>query len=481
MTWENAINIKLNLEDISRQVITDYTGILFSEEFQIFLQEKNISFKQAGNITELYAFSEEPETKILFTSLREIPPFLSAKADVKKFTLADLSLNADVKALEQLSISELISLLNYLNTTNLLQSITQGNILQLLQNAKQNYNEVFISKLKEEIELLLQTEIHYDSILQLGLHLGKLQFAICISGSAEEQKELVSFQQRIDQFTFNYILSGNLKNIFYESASSVKSVDRIIPYLKTKSQKKIALICFDCMGISEWELLKEYLQPIGASFKEQPTFALIPSITAISRNSIYFSNNTEAFQLKPINEGKELQLKFPDNICKLFREKDNITPDTLLGVDVVSIIYNFFDDLSHSAQFPPKVDNKSLYFDAVKNYLANSNVIKQLSTLLDERYKLFFCSDHGSVVAKGNGKKIEKYLQEKFAKRACLMVKKTLAEFQNFPQMKIPFVDNKLLVLPEGRTMFNNLNSIEISHGGITVDEIVVPFIEVSK
>jgi hypothetical protein len=481
MTWENAINIKLNLEDISRQVITDCTGILFSEEFQYFLQAKNISFKQAGNQAELYSFSEEIETKILFTSLKEIPPFLSAKSDVKKFTLADLPLNADVKALEQLSMSELISLLNYLNATNLLQQITQSNVQQLLQNAKQNHNKIIILKMKEEIESLLQTEIHYESILQLGLHLGKLQFAICKSGNAEEQKELVSFQKRIDQYSFNYILSGNLKNIFYEPASSIKSVDRIIPYLKAKSQKNIALICFDCMGISEWELLKEYLQPLEALFKEQQTFAIIPSITTISRNSIYFGNNSEAFQLRSINEGKELQQRFPNSTCKLFREKDSITTDTLLGVDVVSVIYNFFDDLSHSAQFPPQVENKSLYFDAVKNYLANSNVLNQISTLLEAEYKLYFCSDHGSVVAKGNGKKIEKYLQEKFAKRACLIEEITLKEFLNFPQMKIPFVEDKLLVFPEGRTMFNNLNSIEISHGGITVDEIVVPFIEVSK
>ena len=235
MTWENAINIKLNLEDISRQVITDYTGVLFSEEFKYFLQAKNISHKQASNQVELISFSEEPETKILFTSLKEIPFFLSAKADVKKFTLADLFPSADVKAVDQLSISELISLLNYLNATNLLQPITQSNVQQLLQNAKQNHNKISIAKLKDEIELLLQKEIHYENILQLGLCLSKLQFAICKSGNAEEQKELVSFQQRIDQYSFNYILSGNLKNIFYESVSCIKSVDRIIPYLKTKA------------------------------------------------------------------------------------------------------------------------------------------------------------------------------------------------------------------------------------------------------
>lgn len=481
MTWENAINIKLNFEDISRQIIADRTAILFSEEFRNFLQAKNFSFRYADNLKELIQYSEKQEAKLLFTSLKEVPAFLSANADVKRFTLADLPLNADVKALEQCSISELISLLNYLNATNLLQPITQGNVLQLLQNAKQNNNKVSIAKLKEEIELLLLKEIHYENILRLGSCLGKLLYAICKSGNADELKELVSFQQRIDQYTFNYILSGNLKNIFYESTSSVKSVDRIVSNIKNVSAQKIALVCFDCMGISEWELLKEYLEPLQASYKEQQTFALIPSITAISRSAIFYGNHSEIFHLSSINESKALQQQLPDRTCKLFREKDSITSDSLLGIDVAVVIYNFFDDLSHSAQFPPQVENKSLYFDAVKNYLANSNVLQQLRELLDEGYKLFFCSDHGSIVAKGNGKKIEKYLQETFAKRACIIEETTLAEFLNFPQMKIPFVEDKLLVLPEGRTMFAQLNSIEISHGGITVDEIVVPFIEVLK
>ena len=163
MTWENAINIKLNLEDISRQVITDYTGVLFSEEFKNFLQAKNISFIQADNNAELFSFGEETATKILFTSLKEIPFYLSAKADVKKFTLADLFPSADVKAVAQLSISELISLLNYLNATNLLQPINQSNVQQLLRNAKQNHNINFITQLKSEIELLFEKEIHYKN------------------------------------------------------------------------------------------------------------------------------------------------------------------------------------------------------------------------------------------------------------------------------------------------------------------------------
>jgi hypothetical protein len=60
---------------------------------------------------------------------------------------------------------------------------------------------------------------------------------------------------------------------------------------------------------------------------------------------------------------------------------DIINEDTLLGYDCISILYTFFDDLSHSAQFPPNHSNKSLYFDAVKGYLNNSKVHANIANI----------------------------------------------------------------------------------------------------
>lgn len=481
MTWENAINIKLNLSDISRQIISDRTGILFSAEFISFLQSNNTSFILCHSFAELIPLSESNDVKIIITSLKEIPDYLSAKADIKKFNLFDLPINADVQALEQLNSTELVLLLNYLNATNLLQSVNKANIQSLLINARVQQQKVTSEKLISQIESVLLSEVNYENILQIGVLFGQLQYAVCQHSTSIDQNIIKSLQLRIDEYSFNYILQGNLKNIFYESVSNVRSVSSIIPFIKSNSFDKIALICFDCMGLSEWLLLKEYLQPLKLSFNEHSTFSLIPSITSISRAAIYYSSNTEVFSLSSVNEPKAFQQQFPGKSCRFFREKDSITADALLGIESVSVIYNFFDDISHSIKLPVNCDNKTLYFDAVKNYLNSSAIIDDIQLLIDEGYNLFFCSDHGSVIATGNGKKIDKYLQDKFAKRSCLIQDTTLAEFLDFPQMKIPFVDDKILVLPEGRTMFDNLNYVGISHGGITVEEIVVPFIEVKK
>ena len=99
---------------------------------------------------------------------------------------------------------------------------------------------------------------------------------------------------------------------------------------------------------------------------------------------------------------------------------------------------------------------------------------------MNNDFALYFCSDHGSVIAKGNGEKLQKYLIDDFAKRAVIIPEEA-SDLTEFEKVDIPFVPYKKLVVPEGRTMFTQKNKIEINHGGISLEEIVVPFITVTK
>jgi len=155
-----------------------------------------------------------------------------------------------------------------------------------------------------------------------------------------------------------------------------------------------------------------------------------------------------------------------------------IDSDTLTGYNGISILYSFFDELSHSTQFPPNENSKSLYFKAIHAYLEKISIVQTLKTLQANNFAIYFCSDHGSVVATGNGQKLEKYLVDNFAKRAAI-VPKASAELVKTEMLNVPFQSDILVALPDGRTMFANKNQIEINHGGITVEEMVVPYIKV--
>jgi len=169
--------------------------------------------------------------------------------------------------------------------------------------------------------------------------------------------------------------------------------------------------------------LKEFLSKANFKYEESVLFTLLPSVTAISRSAI-FQGNTDVYNLKSpgrATEAKAFATYFSDKETKYYTEQDSITDDNLLGYEYISILYNFFDDLSHSVQFPPNEDSKALYFEAVKLYLSRSAVLQTLQTLQSNDFAIYFCSDHGSVVAVGNGQRLEKYLVDSFAKRAVIV------------------------------------------------------------
>jgi len=110
--------------------------------------------------------------------------------------------------------------------------------------------------------------------------------------------------------------------------------------------------------------------------------------------------------------------------------------------------------------------------------LKKSTVLLTLQSLLKNDFAVYICSDHGSVIATGNGQKLDKYLVDSFAKRAIIIPLESTDLIEQ-TKIKIPFIENRLIALPEGRSMFANKNQIEINHGGITVEEMVVPFIKI--
>jgi len=79
-----------------------------------------------------------------------------------------------------------------------------------------------------------------------------------------------------------------------------------------------------------------------------------------------------------------------------------------------------------------------------------------------------------------NGQRIDKYLIEESSKRATLITKTDLAQFYDVNHYQIPFLsDNRIALLAKNRPLFAHNNYTGISHGGITLEELIVPFAEV--
>jgi len=480
MHWQDFIDLKLNYQNNLPRLVTDQTGILHSYVFLSWLADKNVEVKITDKISEIRPLVDYEKQVLIITTKTDIPAFILNKVEHIIFSYSDLPLNGNIyQSLKKTDPTQIIKILDYVFATNQHQVLSAKDLESILRKANQFSTVKYLTTITDKINKLIKQEADINNVLEVS----KLWANLIYQSYKTNNTEFQSLIPQIDTFSDTFINSNGMEQAFYASTDKhPKTVDRILANIKADKQKKVALICFDCMGFAEWYLLKEFLSKFYFQFDENAVFTLLPSLTSISRSAI-FQGNTDVYNLKypgRKTEAKAFENYFKNKQTKYFVEEDMISFDTLLGYEYISILYNFFDDLSHSTQFPPNTESKELYFKSLQAYLEKSTVINDFQTLLKNDFQIYICSDHGSIVAKGNGKRFEKYLSNDFAKRGVI-VNKENKELINERKIKIPFVEDKLLVLPEGRTMFANKNQIEINHGGITVEEMVVPYIKLTK
>lgn len=479
MGWKQRIVTLLNLAEKSPNIISDTTGVLRSQTFKQYLEKENIRVIYSDANSKMLVSANSKDRVTYITSNSAIPKFLKPYFEHKSFEYSNLPLNGDVSVLKGLDSQTIVSICDYVFTHHPHLVLSQSNIKELLENAKNADSLKGLYEIKTSVEDLLGTDKTIPNVINIAENWGKLIYQSYLQNDEGFLEDIT----RIDDVSKELIDTKTFEQIaFASTASKPLSIDKIISHIKSKKESKAALLCFDCMGIAEWQLLKDYLKDLNLTFVEQYLFTLLPSVTAICRTAI-FHGSSNVYDVK--NPGRNDESKafsefFKGNQAKYFVEENVIDYNKLLGYDMVSILFNFFDDLCHSTVFPANENTKAIYFNNCKQYLDKSNVKQTIKTLLDNDFAIYICSDHGSVIAKGNGERLQKFLIDKFAKRAVI-ISEEASELTEFEKIDIPFVKNKKLVLPKGRTMFTQKDKIEINHGGISLEEIVVPFITVTK
>ena len=108
------------------------------------------------------------------------------------------------------------------------------------------------------------------------------------------------------------------------------------------------------MGFAEWIGLKSYLQENRImEYKERATFALIPSLTSISRKAL-FTGVISMDQMEAESTGfiRTVELYFPwgkDANKRLFINTNGRWNRDYLGYDVLGIVFDIIDKAGHNS------------------------------------------------------------------------------------------------------------------------------------
>lgn len=122
----------------------------------------------------------------------------------------------------------------------------------------------------------------------------------------------------------------------------------------------------------------------------------------------------------------------------------------------------------------------------MRSHLENGRLAELFDLLLSHDYRLFLTADHGNIAGVGNGLKPPKALLEGYARRVAVFDQPELAqEYAETHGLRI--FRTKALppdvhpVYPSGNDLFDTQGITLISHGGLSLEELIVPFVEVTR
>lgn len=287
--------------------------------------------------------------------------------------------------------------------------------------------------------------------------------------------------QEINRLFQQYVLAqfGKLsQNI--DKASPVL-VSKAMEYMHEHSDKFIVII-MDGMSEFDWKVLSSSFADI--SYEKTSMFAMIPSTTSVSRQCL-LSGKYPSQLMEPWKQSKE---KTEFIACA----KDLGYSDTQIGyergyeaqfgsfVKCGAVIINDVDDLVHAQQ-----QGRLGMFNDI-TVLANQKKLLELTQrFLVVGYDVYITADHGNTPCIGMGKlmgtgvevetKSRRMIALKdFADKARLIEKYGIVEY---PKYYLP-KEYDYLICDVGDSFDANGDDV-MTHGGITLDEVIVPFIKV--
>lgn len=247
------------------------------------------------------------------------------------------------------------------------------------------------------------------------------------------------------------------------------------------AKDKAALIVMDGMSLFDFNILSRYFY--GIEYELQCSYALIPSSTAISRQSLLSGKYPRQLE-NPFSLSKE-EKGFYDAAAEHGYSKQQAA--YVRGYDVqpspftklLAIIINDVDDIVHGQQ----QGRPGMYNDIT--LLAKSGRLQALiRSLYEAGFTVYLTADHGNTLCRGIGALRNAGVEvETKAKR--MLILKDFADIsndvtKNTVEYPAYYLDKnyKYLICKTG-VSFDTKNSEVMTHGGSTLDEVIVPFIKI--
>jgi hypothetical protein len=232
-------------------------------------------------------------------------------------------------------------------------------------------------------------------------------------------------------------------------------------------------------------------------FDEMTCFAWLPTLTSVSRQAIFSGLKPRGFAPSIETTSKESGLwerfwaghglraneVFFRKGVKRIEELDELTTAlSAPSLKVAGIVVDMVDELVHDAQLGKRGISRMV------DHWCQTGFVERLFTRLHQLgYQIYLTADHGNVDAIGSGRINQGVSPELRGERVRIYRSEALVEqsaraYPGAVNIPLPGLPADFLPLFAGpRSAFVTEGEQLVVHGGISVEELIVPFVKVKK
>ena len=364
-------------------------------------------------------------------------------------------------------------------------------------------DELRISRLFGLVEKELPTaEARYSDWTAFALKWAELSSLVHCGNSTEYQTRLREIGDALNT-TFAAWLAdhySSLINLPPTNPAMLHHVPRRLARdIEDSGSSRAALIVVDGLALDQWVTIRQLLQKQDANLvmRESATFAWIPTLTSVSRQSIfsgkpplYFpssinSTNSEEKLWKQFWEGHGLS-RLDAAYQRGLGDGDAVgVLDSAIHpgkTKVVGLVVDKVDKIMHGMQL-----GSAGMHNQIKQWCHAGFLSAMVGQLLDYGYEVWLTADHGNIQCEGKGRPSEGVIAETRGERVRVYPTPELRaqvagafpfahEWQpvGLPADYFPLVAG-------GRDAFVNPGDAIVGHGGVAIEEVIVPLVKFER
>ncbi len=344
--------------------------------------------------------------------------------------------------------------------------------------------------------------------------------------NSQEMMEILTMQKNEANAEFSKFIAKNYHRWFESEDRPVMSHDllkaKLLPNLD--NTKPTVLFLLDNLRYDQWKIIEPEINNLFRVDKEEFFFSILPTCTQYSRNAIFagmppsdIKKHYKTWWKDDHEEGgknlyeeellksqlnrllrKEIQSDYVKvtNVNAARQLGDNML--NYLKNDLTVVVYNFIDMLSHARTemevLKELASDEKAYRSLTQSWFRNSPLKLALERLRDKDVQIFITTDHGTIRVHRPSKVVgdkstTTNLRYKMG-RNLKYDKKDVLEItdphtvglpkSNISSRYIFAKDDRFFLYPNNYNHFNNLYNNTFQHGGISLEEIICPFITLS-